>query len=483
MLKVVLFSILVAQPVFVYLIKYVDTDCDDKAVHFYAAAHLFGRAEKKQAIHRMIPKWAELEETVDRRRRLITRLTSATNYIAADAFIRGIRAWQLRGGRDPAQAPYYSWAVRIAFLSMLMASFGNLLIAGRRSPPGVWLILVAANLVAFTIIRVPVLVSGPRPTMHTFVSYVPRGSASLFVLTMFLCYAAKRRLHFVLSGLMLYLWHGGMSILMFLVMFPVLAMAEVMAPRLGGSEDDGGGGMVGRLMYPVTVLVLCVAAILMARMNSYPLPPSGVPGGAPDRLPAVWSSVAYVAFFLGLACVCLKSGVVSAAQRFEVRFLLVCVGFVSMCGVCGILVAGEGMRIEIERLTGAPLVYEIPHRLSGARYLVQSTLLAFLAWSFLRSYGRIQSGLSAWRRRLLAAGTAAAIALVMAVTVRTVVHFGPVYGPVLAGKASLFRDDECEHIKAVPVTMGTLPELDPLQEPEFFYSLGEWLMAGGGSPE
>ena len=73
-LKVCLFTVLVAQPIFVYLAKYVDTDCDDKAVHFYSAAYLFGPAEKKLAIRERISGWVEAEDLMARRQRMVSRL-------------------------------------------------------------------------------------------------------------------------------------------------------------------------------------------------------------------------------------------------------------------------------------------------------------------------------------------------------------------------------------------------------------------------
>lgn len=460
--KVCLFVVLVSLPVFVYLVAYVDTDCDDKAVHFYASAYLFGQAEKRQAIRERISDWAEAEEVVWRKQRFITRMTSAANYIAADVFIRAIRAWQLRADRTPADAPYYSWAVRIAFLAMLVAALCNLLVAGWRTPPGLWFILVVIAMVSFTVIRVTALVSGPRDTMHSFISYVPRGSATLFVLAMFLCYAADRKLHFVLSGVLLYLWHGGVSTIMFLVITPVLLAADCLGRR--------------RSLYPLVTVVLFVIACAIARTTSHPLPPSAVPGWSAEELPAVWSSIVYATFFAGLAYMCLKTGVVNAWDGFGTRFLLVGVGFVVACGICDIIVAGQAVRAAIERVSGVHLVYELPKRLSGARYLVQSAVLVFIGWSLLGNYWRIQAGIGMCRRRLLALGTALGIALVLMVTVRAAVHSRPMHVLTLGRKPSFFRDDECEHVKATPVTVDTLSDLDPLQEPEFFYSLGEWLM-------
>jgi len=479
-LKFLLFLLLVAQPVWVYLVRYVDKDCDDKAVHFYAAASLFGPGEKVRAIRANIREWSRAEEEAWRRQRFVTRMTGATNYMAADVFIKAIRMWQLRGGRGPEEAPYYSWAVRIAFFCMLILAFGNLLVAGWRSPPGIWFVLVAANLVAFTVIRVPVLVSGPRDTMHSFISYVPRGSATLFVPAMFLLYAAGRRVHFAFSGCMLYLWHGGMSILMFAVMLPLLLIVDRLSARFARDGAEGPGiGLVERFIYPVVILLLCSCAVLVARASAFPLPESVVSGATREELPAAWSCAVYVAFYLGLAYACLKSGIVDVRDRFGSRFVLVSAGFVALCGVCGMLVASEAARAAMERVSGSQLVYEIPKRLSGARYLVQSTLIAFVVLSVARRCARVRISLAGGRRKALAVGAVMAVMLAAGITLRAVVNSNPRYDLLGKGKTSFFRDDECEHVKAVPVTAETLADLDPLQEPEFFYSLGEWLMAEG----
>ena len=212
-LSIPLFIILCFMPILSYMYHYANQDCDDKAVHYYSAAMDNASLETQKEILEGLNVWL-LFIPQDHHSRVLNRFLNWKNYPLANFLINVIR-----NNRESLCAePAFAKNIKISFFLMFLSSYLVLLWAAYRSSLGIWPILILLCVLTFQFVNQPFIHSFAQLYSHPLISYVPRGSATLLVLAMFMAYGENNRIMFLFIVAILFLWHQGFALIIFLIM-------------------------------------------------------------------------------------------------------------------------------------------------------------------------------------------------------------------------------------------------------------------------
>lgn len=201
-IKPLLAVFFILLPLVPYLASYNPDDCDDKAVHFYSAMYFLAPAKDQGAFQAMTRPFVRAYENDPRWERTAFRLRSVNTYPLANVAI------SLFHHRDK----HYTEGVKWGLLAVTLISVLAVVLIGSTTPFGFWQTVLVLNLIAFHLIPADLPI-GPVPNlMHPFISYVPRGAAAAMVIAAVLAFAAKRPSLFIISLLLVFLWHAGLAL-------------------------------------------------------------------------------------------------------------------------------------------------------------------------------------------------------------------------------------------------------------------------------
>lgn len=464
-LKAILFLGLFVQPIFIYMANYDIRDCDDRASHYYASAFLFADPALREDIANAMPAWRAKDPGRWSGTWVRLRLTSAKNYIAADAIIAQMKhllQGRVEDDRDNGYA--YALPVKAAFLSMLVLAMAYLAATSRGTPLGMWPTLMVMCLVAYSTLNWPLVAPIPRYNHHPFTSYVPRGSASLFIPALLMCYACRRRALFGLTCLLLLLWHQALAQVLLLSLGGAIIVIEMMVSQ-GPFRDRVAGCLRGSRIYIVSIAVVLVGGLLVGlRLDRAFLPdPAGVAGPWPGSLDALWTNGASILIVAASAWLLVKSRIVDPESKRDMRFMLGTALLLMACDAWCIVTQSPPFASLACRLMDPRLLAEVPLRVSGPRYLCLVVLVVF-------ALVRI------WRKaKLTGAWPSAWVGLVIAICVaNTLVVRQKLYNSVTKGQSN-YSCTDCQEVKFNRVRKETLADLNPRDLPEFMFSLADYL--------
>ena len=462
-LLALLLALAFIHPIVIYLQSYLLGDCDDKAVHYFASAFLAANDHARQSVIEAMPAWMDRLSTPHDRLRLAGRIAYAKNYVAADTLIRAFRAWMLPGRTPGAESGWYELPVKRALLTMLVAAMIWLMILSLKLPNGPWFVLIVLCLVASDVIQLKPVVPMPAGGMHPLTSYVPRGSACLMVLAMLLAFATRRPWLVAVSGTLLVLWHAGFGILV----LPVLAIVFLIAQAPQPSRT-------GRMLGYIVALAVPWGISLSLLSGSSSLLPATKPAPPPfTYLPDPVVVGLSTAILILLIWLCLRIRFLDGFAPGYRAFFFTGLIFLATCQ--GIVFVQRALATTgTNRSTRIHLIYEIPTRLSGIEYLVGVAVASLAVWYVLQVLcGRFELASGSFLRRPVWQ-----FSIVLFFVAAFTFPQMDAYEVVVSGRANFFACD-CYYVPLHRVATEELKSLDPRLEPEFFYSLAEYLFESG----
>lgn len=324
----------VCQFLILWLLAYSGGNLDDKAVHYYSAARLFASPASVKALAEAEPVWMNRLDP-EARFRTRNRLHSFSNYALSDSLTRLFCSARI-GHHPPAS---WSFPVNISFFLLFLLALGWL-IAVTVVEPVDTLILFAVLMVGAFRISLPALAPAADPSMG-FLSQMPRGSAVLPVLVSFACFARGRYLLMGASLLLTFAWHAGFAA----VAVPCALLSFALA------RIDRAGNRDIRMMAAVLV---ALAAVVLGPLLPGPL------GYYQAGIPAC------------LLVLFLLAG--PRADNPALRAVAALAAFLFWTLLVQAVLEHDGPRDWLIRLSGNPLIAEIPNRLSGVRHLASLAL-------------------------------------------------------------------------------------------------------------
>ncbi|OQW97707.1 MAG: hypothetical protein BWK77_01060 [Verrucomicrobia bacterium A1] len=455
-LLVLLFLVLFAHPVFLFLEEYLIRNCDDKAVHYYSTAYLAADAAHRQAVIAALPGWMDQLDTQHLKLRFAGRIAYPRNYIGFDLLTRAMRAVMWRGRAAYGVAGWYELPVQTAWLLAFMFAMAWVEFVALGLPRGPWLMAILFAVAVPAIVWLVPVVPMPDSALS------PRGAASALALAIPVCFVTRRPFLMAISGLLVVLAHAGFG----LVALPVLAAALLLAKRTGTYHTGRWRIYLGAVLIPWTAaaLVLWNASSLM------PVTRPDVPP-AFDAPSMAWAGCSAVALAV-LTWQLLRRRVGAILDPANRALFFVGLFFVILCRSVvfiqrGLAVLGVGGETRIH------LFYEIPARLSVLEYDLAVLVILLALWMvFRKACARWRLLTSSFLARPLWQGVAV---LILAATL--VLSRMDTWEAALSRRANFFASD-CGYVKLEPVTRDTLAHLDPRIEPEFFYALAEFLFEG-----
>ncbi len=417
------------QILVLWLSSYSEGNLDDKAVHYYSAARLFAQADKTAPLDGIEHLWLN-KLPADRQFRTRNRLHSFAVYPVYGGILRAVcAAW-------PGDQPPHSFSipVKLSFLILFLLALGWLL-AITAAHPVDGILAASCLLLGGLGLSVPFFAPAAGHGM-AFLAYAPRGPAILLILAAFACFARDRNWLAGASLLLAFAWHAGFAAVA--VPCTLGAFAITLCDRANNTRIR----IIGAILTAGLALVL-------TRLGSGPFLPY-----------TVWLPAGLVILFL------LAGPKVVLAPLWRATASLAAFLFLTETVT---LALGYTPCLEgLVRITGNPLVAEIPARLTGIRHL------AGLALTLTVTLGLINMALPNRmefnrKRLILLAGATCGLCI------------GIVWGmsqwPTAGRKAAIFlHSEEGLAARKIP-SAGALETLDPRQETAFFAALGDYLLA------
>lgn len=203
------------QPLVVYLERFPDDDCDDQAVHFYAAMRSAATVEARAAFDNGIRPFVAANEKSSNWMRTEFRLGASWVYPLANVVIRFFN----KPGRS------YVDTVRFGLLTVTALGLAVILVTGATSPFGLFETAFVLNLLAFRWIALAPLHGEVPGNYSPFVTYVPRGLAAALVIAAIVALAARRTLLFSVSTFLPILWH----VVLGAIEMPILLLGAILS--------------------------------------------------------------------------------------------------------------------------------------------------------------------------------------------------------------------------------------------------------------
>lgn len=202
-LGAVLALVFAAQPLVVYLAAYHSRDCDDKAVHFFAAMYSRASTERRAQLRAALEPFVRAHEAEPDWWRTDFRLREAGRYHplanAAIAFFHR-------------PEDHFAVSVRKGLLAVtVLAELAIIALAGW-TPFGVFPTLLVLELIAFHAIDSTWFIGEFPRNMHPFLWYVPRAVGAVLVMPVVLGVAARRPVACVASLAVLGLLHAWLGV-------------------------------------------------------------------------------------------------------------------------------------------------------------------------------------------------------------------------------------------------------------------------------
>lgn len=201
LIKIFLAILFLLQPMVIYLTSYVPGDCDDKSVHYFAAAFQQASTKRQKEFKSVIGPFMENSRGDPGWERTDFRLSSTASYPLANVAI----------GLFMSSQRHFSDSVKWGLFVMTLLSLLVFVSVGSGTRFGFWQTVLVANLIAFYSLKVHFLVPLVPGNMHPFITYVPRGATSLLILAPVLAFAARKWWFFAFGVLLTILSHVGMG--------------------------------------------------------------------------------------------------------------------------------------------------------------------------------------------------------------------------------------------------------------------------------
>jgi len=402
------------QPLVVYLEKFAEDDCDDQAVHFYAAMRWGATAEARAAFDNGIRPFVAANEKSFNWMRTEFRLRVWRVYPLANMAIGFFN----KPGRS------YVDAVRFGLLTVTALGLAVILVIGATSPVGLFETAFVLNLLAFRWIALPPLHGEVPANYYPFVTYVPRGLAAALAIAVILALASRRKLLFLVLAFLPILWHA------------VLGAVE-MAIFLLGAILSWGAWRFNKLGPVLLISLLTVAAS----------------GGVKVALVAA----PFAGFFYFY---CIKVSLKFSVDPYERAFLLTLLTLLS--ARCVSLLGSKPSLIRyVEHLSSIPYGEQLADRLSAVEY----TLFVLLVYVSARLLVRYFARGSEDTQRVHVGMCALMLALSLA-------HLDD-YIHVVRAKTPFFTD-RCVMARTVQLPEG-MADLSLENEPSLFLSFGRYI--------
>jgi hypothetical protein len=402
------------QPLVVYLEKFLEDDCDDQAVHFYAAMRSGATAEARAAFNNGIRPFVAANEKTSNWMRTEFRLRAWWVYPLANVVIRFFNK------------PGRSWldSVRFGLLTVTAVGLAVILVIGAMSPFGLFETAFVLNLLAFRWIALAPLHGEVPGQYFPFVTYVPRGLAAALVIAVIVALAARRTLLFVILAILPILWH----VVLGAIEIPILLLGAFLSWCAWRSN------MLGPVLL-VSLLTVAASGGLNVALVAAP----------------------FAGFFYFY---CIKGSSDFSVDPYDRAFLLTLLSLLSARCV-SLLGSRPSLISYVDHLTSIPYGYELAERLSGVEY----SLFVLLAYVSARLLVRYLGRGSEDTQRVHVGMSAVLIALSMA-------HLN-YYVHVVRAKTSFFTD-RCvmAQIIQLPERMADLSLED---EPSLFLSFGRYI--------
>ena len=208
-------TLMCVQPLVVYLERFPEDDCDDQAVHFYAAMRSGATVEARAAFDNGIRPFVAANEKSSNWMRTEFRLGASWVYPLANVVIRFFN----KPGRS------YVDTVRFGLLTVTALGLALILVTGATSPFGLFETAFVLNLLAFRWIALAPLHGEVPGNYSPFVTYVPRGLAAALVIAAIVALAARRTLLFLVSTFLPILWH----VVLGAIEMPILLLGAILS--------------------------------------------------------------------------------------------------------------------------------------------------------------------------------------------------------------------------------------------------------------
>jgi hypothetical protein len=402
------------QPLVVYLEKFDKDDCDDQAVHFYAAMRSGATAEARATFDNGIRPFVAANEKTSNWTRTEFRLREWWMYPLANVVIRFFN----KLGRP------YPDSVRFGLLTVTALGLAAILVIGATSPFGLFETAFVLNLLAFRWIELVPLHGEVPGNYSPFVTYVPRGLAAALVIAVIVALAARRTLLFVILAFLPILWH----VVLGAIEIPILLL----------------GGFLSRCAWRFNMLgpVLLVSLFTVAAL-----------GGMNVALAA-----APFAGFFYFYCINISSDF--SVDPYDRAFLLTLLSLLSARCV-SLLGSRPSLVIYVEHLTSIPNGYELAERLSAVEYSLLVLLVYISARLLVRYLGRGSED----TRRVHVGMCAVLIAL-------SLPHLN-YYVHVVRAKTPFFTE-RCVMAQTIQLPEG-MADLSLEDEPSLFLSFGRYI--------
>ena len=402
------------QPLVVYLEKFPEDDCDDQAVHFYAAMRSGATVEARAAFDNGIRPFVAANEKSSNWMRTEFRLGASWVYPLANVVIRFFN----KPGRS------YVDTVRFGLLTVTALGLAVILVTGATSPFGLFETAFVLNLLAFRWIALAPLHGEVPGNYSPFVTYVPRGLAAALVIAAIVALAARRTLLFLVSTFLPILWH----VVLGAIEMPILLLGAILS-WCAWRFNMLGPVLLGSL--------LTVAAS----------------GGVQVALVAV----PFAGFFYFY---CIKVSPDFSVDPYERAFLLTLLTLLSARCV-SLLGSRPSLLRYVEHLTSIPHGEQLAERLSAVEY----TLFVLLVYVSARLLVRYFVRGSEDTQRVHVGMCAVMIALSLA-------HLND-YIHVVRAKTSFFTY-RCVMAKTIQLPEG-MADLSLENEPSLFLSFGRYI--------
>jgi len=448
--------------VFVYMDRYPSGDCDDKAVHYYSSACFWSSGSKLEDIKTTIPAWIEKESSLEGKQRVFGRLVGYNSYIAADILIKYVKNYLVHHSSSVYRTFTYGTCVKTTFLIMYMIALIYIIVLGSRSSMGVWPTLVIVILAAAN-------------TLWT--SYRVAGSAALLIPALFLSYSDNKKICFLLSAALLLCWHVAIAIPVFFILGITLAATEILLHKLNSEKSNW--WFIDVFSYSVSILLICVCAIIAMRKFFYAMPLETVFYKGqfllnPFHFPIeILKRIIRPALLVILTYTVLKTHLFKIRELFYMKLFLGSSLFLIFTKIFCLLFKFSFFQNLLISLTKNNLIREIPGRLFSSYRMVLLLFIISVVWYIacrLQKYTRDRSIYYVWNISVFL--TVMSLVIMMGVTVLKRREDHKLMFTMVS--SDYFRPD-CAGVHYIPIQKNTLTELDPNAEPEFFYSLGEYL--------
>lgn len=245
-------ALFILQPLVVYIASYESEQCDDKAVHFYAAMYSSAGAEGRADFEAMVVPFIRASETDERWPRTNFRLRSPVYYPLSNFAISFFHG----PGRT------YGESVKWGLFAITAVAVLAVVAVGSATPLGFLPVVLVLTLIAFRVVPADPVTATLRDGVHPMVSWVPRGAGATVVLTTMLAFGARRWWLFAFSLVFVSLYHVALGLLVAILAGVAAALYRVfdcVGPRYryglfalgvaGGISSLFRTGFLGALVY------------------------------------------------------------------------------------------------------------------------------------------------------------------------------------------------------------------------------------------